>query len=94
MPVFFLSVWRNVTQSELVINKTSNVVVTAYNNPETGELVVNITLNSPNQCSDASSAPVDAVLISVPGNWKRILFEQNFKETQQCYAIFGSVPSW
>ena len=45
-------------------------------------------------CDDLNSYPVDGVLISVPGNWKRISFKQTFLETQKCYAIFGSVPSW
>ncbi len=45
-------------------------------------------------CSDQASAPVDGLVISVTGAWKRIAFEQIFLETQQCYAIFGSVPSW
>ena len=82
------TVWREVEYPDFAIDNTSNVMVTPDGNG------VNITLNSPTQCSDVDVAPVDAVIISVPGNWKRIKFRQTFMETQQCYAVFGSVPSW
>ena len=87
-----LSEWRNVTEGELVINKTSNVAV----NITTDEKGVVVDISQPYlfTCSDPDSYPVDGVLISVPGDWKRISFTQTFMETQQCYAIFGSVPHW
>jgi len=82
------TVWREVEYPDFAIDNTSNVLVTPDGNG------VNITLNSPTQCSGVDVAPVDAVIISVPGNWKRIKLRQTFMETQQCYAVFGSVPSW
>ncbi|XP_078355675.1 uncharacterized protein LOC144640382 [Oculina patagonica] len=84
--------WRRVNESELVINKTSNVAV-AFTTENDG-LVVEISQISSVACSDQDSAPVDGLVISVPGAWKRITVLQTFLETQQCYAIFGSVPSW
>jgi len=84
----FGRVWREVEYPDFAIDNTSNVLVTPDGNG------VNITLNSPTQCSGVDVAPVDAVIISVPGNWKRIKLRQTFMETQQCYAVFGSVPSW
>ncbi|XP_078362764.1 uncharacterized protein LOC144646924 isoform X4 [Oculina patagonica] len=84
--------WRRVNESELVINKTSNVAV-AFTTENDG-LVVEILQISSVACSDQDSAPVDGLVISVPGAWKRIAFLTTFLETQQCYAIFGSVPSW
>ena len=75
-----------------MIQNTSNVEV-KLKTDENGLLV---------ECNQVSSVPpgqcmttgADAMLISVPGNWKRIKFQQKFLETQECYAIFGSVPSW
>ena len=89
---YCLSVWRNVTESELVISKSSNVTVD-FTADEKG-VVVEISQPYLFMCPDQDSYPVDGVLISVPGNWKRISFKQTFLETQECYAIFGSVPSW
>ncbi|XP_078362763.1 uncharacterized protein LOC144646924 isoform X3 [Oculina patagonica] len=84
--------WRSVTKSELVINQTSNVMTATYD--DGNGVVVETSQISSVPCSDQASAPVDGLVISVTGAWKRIAFEQIFLETQQCYAIFGSVPSW
>ena len=75
-----------------MIKKTSNVDV-VFTADEDG-LVAEISQRPLLVCSDQDSAPVDGLLITVPGPWKRISFQQTFLKTQQCYAIFGSVPSW
>ena len=80
------------TESELVIRKSSNVTVD-FTTDEKG-VVVEISQPYLLMCDDLNSYPVDGVLISVPGDWIRISFKQTFLETQKCYAIFGSVPSW
>ena len=76
-----------------MINKTSDVDV-VFTTDEDGRLVAEISQSHSMDCSDQGSAPVDGLLITVPGPWKRIAFQQTFLGTQQCYAIFGSVPSW
>lgn len=91
--------WRKVQNfDELVINKTSNVEVEkAEQKDENGNVVsleVQISITTVTECSDENTAPVDAVFIMVPGNWRRIKYKQGFKKTQRCYALFGSVPSW
>lgn len=75
-----------------MISKTSNVAV----NITTDEKGVIVEISQPYLfiCSDLDSYPVDGVLLSVPGDWKRIAFRQTFMETQKCYAIFGNVPPW
>ena len=75
-----------------MISKTSNVDV-VFTVDEDG-LVAEISQSPSLVCSDQDSAPVDGLLITVPRPWKRIAFQQTFLGTQQCYAIFGSVPSW
>ncbi|CAH3029369.1 unnamed protein product, partial [Porites evermanni] len=96
---FFGRAWRKVQNfDELVINKTSNVEVEkAEQKDENGNVVsleVQISITTVTECSDENTAPVDAVFIMVPGNWRRIKYKQGFKKNQRCYALFGSVPSW
>ena len=88
-----LSVWRTIKASELVLNTTSDVFVATavkLSNEEDFEVFISTTTT----CTDVSTAPVLAAFIAVPGNWARIKFQQTFKETQHCYAIFGNVPTW
>lgn len=75
-----------------MIKKTSNVVVDVA--PDGDGFFVMVSLSSVADCSDPASAPVDGLLISVPGDWRRIKFKQVFYGNQQCYGIFGSVPPW
>ena len=78
--------------ADVVIEATSDVAHTkTYENG----VVIEVERNgSPVSCSDMASPPVDGILISVSGSWKRISYKQTFLETQKCFAIFGSVPSW
>ena len=96
---FLFTAWRKVQNfDELVINKTSNVKIEKVEQKdENGNVVsleVQISISTVTECSDENTAPVDAVFIMVPGNWRRIKFKQVFKKTQRCYALFESVPSW
>ena len=93
--IFFYLVWRDVSVGELVVENTVNVV--ANKTVESGSgVVIEVERQSPPvSCSNTiDSATVDGVLISVSGSWKRIKYKQTFMETQKCFAIFGSVPTW
>ena len=93
--IFFYLVWRDVSVGELVVENTVNVV--ANKTVESGSgVVIEVERQSPPvSCSNTiDSATVDGVLISVPGSWRRIKYKQTFMETQKCFAIFGSVPTW
>ena len=93
--IFFYLVWRDVSVGELVVENTVNVV--ANKTVESGSgVVIEVERQSPPvSCNNTiDSATVDGVLISVSGSWKRIKYKQTFMETQKCFAIFGSVPTW
>ena len=93
--IFFYLEWRNVLDGEVVVNNTVNVV--ANKTVESGSgVVIEVERQSPLVvCSNTTdSATVDGVLISVSGSWKRIKYKQTFMETQKCFAVFGSVPTW
>lgn len=82
---FLFTAWRKVQNfDELVINKTSNVEIEkAEQKDENGNVVsleVQISISTVTECSDENTAPVDAVFIMVPGNWRRIKFKQVFKK--------------
>ena len=93
--IFFYLVWRDVSVGELVVENTVNVV--ANKTVESGSgVVIEVERQSPpvSCINTIDSATVDGVLISVSGSWKRIKYKQTFMETQKCFAIFGSVPTW
>ena len=93
--IFFYLEWRDVLDTEVVVNNTVNVV--ANKTVESGSgVVIEVERQSPPvSCSNIiGSVTVDGVLISVSGSWKRIKYKQTFMETQKCFAIFGSVPNW
>ena len=91
--IFFYLVWRDVSVGELVVENTVNVV--ANKTVESGSgVVIEVERQSPPVSCTIDSATVDGVLISVSGSWKRIKYKQTFMETQKCFAIFGSVPTW
>ena len=91
--IFFYLEWRDVLDGEVVVNNTVNVV--ANKTVESGSgVVIEVGRQSPPVSCTIDSATVDGVLISVSGSWKRIKYKQTFMETQKCFAIFGSVPTW
>ena len=93
--IFFYLDWREVSVGEVVVENTVNVV--ANKTVESGSgVVIEVERQSPSvSCINTiDSATVDGVLISVPGSWRRIKYKQTFMETQKCFAIFGSVPTW
>ena len=92
--LFFCLEWRDVSDSEVDVQTTSNVSATKSFKSGSG-VVIEVERQSPVSCSNATdSATVDGVFISVSGSWKRIKYKQTFMETQKCFAIFGSVPNW
>ena len=91
--IFFYLEWRDVMDGEVVVKNTVNVV--ANKTVENGSgVVIEVERQSPPVSCTIDSATVDGVLISVSGSWKRIKYKQTFMETQKCFAIFGSVPTW
>ena len=93
--IFFYLEWHDVLDAEVLVKNTVNVV--ANKTVESGSgVVIEVERQSPLvSCSNTiDSATVDGVLISVSGSWKRIKYKQTFTETQKCFAIFGSVPTW
>ena len=93
--IFFYLVWRDVSVGELVVENTVNVVANKTVESGSGVVIEVEGQSPPVSCSNTiDSATVDGVLISVSGSWKRIKYKQTFMETQKCFAIFGSVPTW
>ena len=91
--IFFYLEWRDVLDAEVLVKNTVNVV--ANKTVESGSgVVIEVERQSPPVSCTIDSATVDGVLISVSGSWKRIKYKQTFMETQKCFAIFGSVPTW
>ena len=92
---FFYLDWREVSVGEVVVENTVNVVAKMTVESGSGVVIEVERQSLPVSCSNTNdSATVDGVFISVPGRWKRIKYKQTFMETQKCFAIFGSVPSW
>ena len=93
--IFFYLEWRHVLDGEVVVNNTVNVVANKTVENVSGVVIEVERQSPPVSCNNTSdSATVDGVLISVSGSWKRIKYKQTFMETQKCFAIFGSVPTW
>ena len=92
--LYFCLEWRDVLDSEVDVQTTSNVSATKSFKSGSG-VVIEVERQSPVSCSNATdSGTFDGVLISVSGSWKRIKYKQTFMGTQKCFAIFGSVPDW